>query len=141
MSDKTTVDADDLRKVCQNLSSMIELLDPGAPIAEVSRPNGEPAPEHPFGQAGPIGIVRDHPSHGEAEKSQGPSVVDRGSREIELRWAKETIGLVAVELNEAYAEFDITRKDSSIPSGTLLQASGRLEEAMRCLGLTDEIPF
>ena len=75
------------------------------------------------------------------EVARGPSVVDRGSREIELRWAKETIGLVAVELNEAYAQFDITRDNGSIPSGALNQASRRLEEAMQHLGLTDEIPF
>ncbi len=27
--------------------------------------NGDHAPEHPHGQASPIGIVRDHPSHDE----------------------------------------------------------------------------
>ena len=70
--------------------------------------------EHPYGQAGPIGIVRDHPSHG--KELQGKSVVDRGSREIEQRWAKETIGLVAVELNEAYAQFDTSRDNGLIHS-------------------------
>ena len=78
---------------------------------------------------------------GEPNEPRGPSVVDRGSREITLRWAKETIGLVAAELNEAYAEFDFTRDHGSIPTGTLCQASRRLEEAMQRLGLTDEIPF
>ena len=96
--------------------------------------------EH-LGQAGPIGIVRDHPSHGEGETSQGPSVIDRGSRQIETRWAKEAIGLVAVELNEAYAQFDTSRDNCRIPTGALCNASRRLEEAMRSLGLTDEIPF
>ena len=92
-------------------------------------------------QAGPIGIVRDHPRHGEDKTSQGESVVDRGSREIEQRWAKETIGLVAVELNEAYAQFDTSRDNGSIPTGALCNASRRLEEALQRLGLTDEIPF
>ena len=94
---------------------------------------------HPYGQAGPIGIVRDHPSHD--EELQGKSVVDRGSREIEVRWAKEAVGLVAVELNEAYAQFDTTRDGQSIPSGILNSAARRLEEAMQRLGLTDDIPF
>ena len=76
-----------------------------------------------------------------AENSRGPSVVDRGGKEIEQRWAKETIGLVAVELNEAYAQFDTTRDNNSIPSGALCQASRRLEEVMQRLGLTDELPF
>ena len=92
-----------------------------------------------LGQAGPIGIVRDHPSHD--EDSRGPSVVDRGSEEIEKRWAKEAIGLTAVELNEAYAQFEITRDGCDIPSGHLNRAYRRLEEAMQRLGLTDEIPF
>ncbi len=39
-------------------------------------PNGDYAPEHPLGQAGPIGIVRDHPSHVDWENSRGPSVPD-----------------------------------------------------------------
>ncbi len=106
-----------------------------------SPPNGDYAPDHPFGQAGPIGIVRDHPSQGAGEYLQGPSVIDRGSREIEWRWAKEAIGLTAVELNEAYAQFEMTRDGCSIPSGHLNRASERLEEVMRRLGLTDEIPF
>ena len=92
-----------------------------------------PHEEQPAGS--PIGIVRDHPSHG--EDSRGSSVVDRGSRDIEARWAKETIGLVAVELNKAYAQFDTTRDNCSIPSGTLCQASRRLEEAMQRLGLAE----
>ena len=104
-------------------------------------PNGDDAPDHPLGQAGPIGIVRDHPSHDEDKTSQGPSVIDRGSKEIETRWAKETIGLVAVELNEAYAQFDTSRDNGLIPTGALCNASRRLEEAMQRLGLTDEIPF
>ncbi len=104
-------------------------------------PNGDYAPERPLGQAGPIGIVRDHPSHGEGEDSQGPSVVDRGSREIERRWAKEAIGLTAVELNEAYAQFNVTRDGCEIPSGHLNRASERLAEVMQRLGITgDEIP-
>ena len=89
----------------------------------------------------PIGIARDHPSHDEGKTSQGPSVIDRGSKEIETRWAKETIGLVAVELNEAYAQFDTSRDNGLIPTGALCNASRRLEEAMQRLGLTDEIPF
>ena len=103
---------------------------------------------HPYGQAGPIGIVRDHPSYDEGEPSQGPSVIDRGSREIEVRWAKEAVGLVAVELNEAYAQFDTTRDGWSIPSPHLHRASARLVEVMKRLGLADyrrdldsEIPF
>ena len=67
-----------------------------------------------------------------AEDSQGPSVVDRGCVEIEMRWAKEAIGLTAVELNEAYAQFDVTRYE--IPAGHLNRASERLEEIMQCLG-------
>ena len=104
-------------------------------------PNGDYAPEYPLGQAGPIGIVRDHPSHGEGENSQGPSVVDRRSKEIERRWAKEAIGLTAVELNEAYAQFDVTRDGCEIPSGHLNRASERLKEVMQRLGLTDELSF
>ena len=77
----------------------------------------------------------------EPTEPRGPSVVDRGSREIEVRWAKEAIGLTAVELNEAYAQFDITSDGLEIPSGKLFQASRRLEEAMQRLGLTDDIPF
>ena len=77
------------------------------------------------------------------EDSQGASVVDRGSKELEWRWAKETIGLTAVELNKAYAQFEITRDGCEIPSGQLNRAAKRLEEAMQRLGLTDEteIPF
>ena len=67
--------------------------------------------------------------------------MDRGSREIKWRWAKETIGLVAVELNEAYAQFDTSRDNGLIPTGALCNASRRLEEAMQRLDLTDEIPF
>ena len=114
MSDKMTIDADVMRNICSNLSSMIELLDPGAPVDEVSE---EPP-----------------------EELQGKSVVDRGSREIEVRWAKETIGLVANELNRAYTEIEITRDGHTIPGG-LGNTFNRLEEAMKCLGLTDEIPF
>ena len=67
--------------------------------------------------------------------------MDRGSKEIEARWAKEAIGLTAVELNEAYAQFEITRDEYELPSGKLFRASRRLEEAMQRLGLTDDIPF
>ncbi len=77
----------------------------------------------------------------EPTEPRGPSVVDRGSKEIEARWAKETIGLTAIELNEAYAQFDVTRAEYEIPSGKLFQATRRLEEAMQRLGLTDDIPF
>ena len=88
------------------------------------------------------GFNRDHPSHGEGGNSQSPSVVDLGSDEIELRWAKETIGLVAVELSEAYAQFNTTSfTTGSTPSDTLCRASCRLEDAMKRLGLTDEIQF
>ena len=78
---------------------------------------------------------------GEPTEPRGPSVVDRGSREIGWRWAKETIGMAAVELNEAYSEFVLTRDEYELPSGKLFQASRRLEEAMQRLGLTDDIPF
>ena len=86
-------------------------------------------------------LEMDDERKGRPEDSQGPSVVDRGSREIERRWAKEAIGLTAIELNEAYAQFDVTRAEYEIPSGKLFQASRRLEEAMQRLGLTDDIPF
>ena len=105
------------------------------------------ADDERLGQAGPIGIVRDHPSHGEDKTSQGKSVIDRGSREIEWRWAKEAIGLTTVELNEAYAQFEITRDGCNIPSPHLHRASARLLEVMKRLGLAeyrkldDEIPF
>ena len=98
-------------------------------------PNGDYAPEHPLGQAGPIGIVRDHPSH--TEERQGPSAIDRGSREIETRWAKEAIGLTAVELNEAYAQFEIGRDRCDIPSPHLHRATTRLLEVMKRLGLAE----
>ena len=78
------------------------------------------------------------------QDSQGPSVIDRGSNEIETRWAKETIGMVVVELNEAYAQFDTSRDSGSIPTGVLCNASRRLEEAMQRLGINtelDPIPF
>ena len=78
---------------------------------------------------------------GKPTKPRGHSVVDRGSREIGRRWAKETIGMVAVELNEAYSEFVLTRDEYELPSGKLIQASKRLEEAMQRLGLTDDPPF
>ena len=89
--------------------------------------------------------VRDQPSRDEGQNSQGPSVVSRGSKEIEWRWAKETIGLAALELNEAYAELDIeSHGQFEIPSGTLYQVKRRLEEAMERFGIADpdrEIPF
>lgn len=95
-----------------------------------------------YGQASPIGIVRDHPSHDEDLRSK--SVVDRGSREIKVRWAKETIGLVTVQLNEAYAQFEIRSDGFTIPGG-LSRAAERLGEVLQCLGiasnLDDEIPF
>ena len=78
---------------------------------------------------------------GEPTEPRGPSVVDRGRKEIEARWAKEAIGLTVVELNEAYAQFDITSDRREIPSGKLWSAAKRLEEAMQRLGLTDDIPF
>ena len=102
---------------------------------------------HPYGQAGPIGVVRDHPSRGEPGQTPGPSVLHRGSREIEWRWAKETIGLAAVELNEAYAQFEINRDGCNIPSPHLHRASARLVEVMKRLGLAEyreidsDIPF
>ena len=98
-------------------------------------------------QAGPIGIVRDCPSHDEDTTSQGQSVIDSGSRMIVWRWAKEAVGLVAVELNEAYAQFEITRGGCDIPSPHLHRASARLVEVMKRLGLAEyreqdsEIPF
>ena len=106
-----------------------------------------------FAEASHRVSVNDFPNKFEAEHermaakeppktSQGPSVVDRGSKEIELRWAKETIGMVAVELNEAYAQFDISRNGCEIPLGKLHCAAKRLEEAMQRLGHTGgEIPF
>ncbi len=125
------------------LNRMLSRLAPYPPVEEVaSRPNGDYASEHPYGQASPIGIVRDHPSHDEDLRSK--SVVDRGSREIKVRWAKETIGLVTVQLNEAYAQFEIRRDGYTIPGG-LSRAAERLGEVLRCLGiagdLDDEIPF
>ena len=82
--------------------------------------------------APPIEEVAEEPP----EDSPGPSVVDRGSDEIDARWAKETIGLVAVELNQAYAEFEFTRNDGSIPSGRLQKAHRMLLEAMLRLGVS-----
>ena len=73
--------------------------------------------------------------------------MDRGSREIKWRWAKETIGLTAVELNKAYAELAITRDGCTIPNGKLVSAAKRLEEAMQRLGILNfgdldrDIPF
>ena len=88
--------------------------------------------------ASALGIIQDHSSR---DEERGPSVVGRGSKEIETRWAKETIGLAAIELNEAYAQFDTTSDGLKIPSGKLHCAARRLEEAMQRLGLTDDIPF
>jgi len=81
------------------------------------------------------------------QESQGSSVIDRGSNEIGARWAKETIGLVVVELNEAYAQIEITRGGYDIPSGKLSDAFRRLKEAMQRLNIVDyddldrSIPF
>ncbi len=117
--------------------AMVEVADDsywpeGAPapsLAEVfGRPNGEP------------------PKPSETDESpgiyRGPFAGGHGSGEIGVRWAKETIGLVAVELNEAYAEFDIGRDGYEMPSGKLYGATERLKEALQRLGITgDEIPF
>ena len=105
---------DDLATVNRMLSRLV----PAAPAEEVaSRPNGN------------------------SKDSQGQSFVDCGSDEIMVRWAKEAIGLTAVELNEAYAQFDTTRYGLSIPYGQLKSAIRRLEEVMQRLDLFDEIPF
>ena len=95
------------------------------------------ATDPPLGR--PIGISREERDRGlpgQSEDSRGPSVLDRGSDEIDARWAKETIGLVAVELNQAYAEFEFTRNDGSIPSGRLQKAHRMLLEAMMRLGVS-----
>ena len=81
------------------------------------------------------------------QDSQGPSVIDRDSKVIEWRWAKETIGLVAIELNEAYARMVKEHDGYETPSGALMKTFGRLEEVMQRLGLLNhgdfdsEIPF
>ena len=93
--------------------------------------NGVPT-QRPFR---PTGIAQDNPSHG--EERQGPSVIDRGKKEIETRWAKEAIGLIAVELNEAYAQFEIGRNGCDIPSPYLHRATARLVEVMRRLALAE----
>ena len=123
----------------QQVGRLVKRLCTAPPIEEVaSRPNGADDPT----AGSPIGIVRDHPSHDEDLRSK--SVVDRGSREIKVRWAKETIGLVTVQLNEAYAQFEIRRDGHTIPGG-LSRAAERLGEVLQCLGiasnLDDEIPF
>ena len=117
--------------------AMVEVADDsywpeGAPapsLAEVfGRPNGEPP--KPSETDGSPGIYR------------GPFAGGHGSGEIGVRWAKETIGLVAVELNEAYAEFDIGRDGYEMPSGKLYGATERLKEAIQRLGITgDELTF
>ena len=63
--------------------------------------------------------------------------MDRGSREIKWRWAKETIGPTAVELNKAYAQFDITRDGFEFPAPDLRRASTRLIEVMKRLGIAN----
>ncbi len=145
----------------EKVSWLVNRLCTAPPIEEVaSRPNGEPAPpaldvmldetgrfgDPPFGR--PIGISRDERDRdetGQPEGSQGASVVDRGGPDIKWRWAKETIGLIALELNEAYAEFSVTEDGWSTPNGKLHCAAKRLEEVMQRLGLTDhltdELPF
>ena len=81
------------------------------------------------------------------QESQGSSVIDRGSNEIGARWAKETIGLVVVELNEAYEQFVITSDGGDIPTGKICGAFHRLKEAMQRLNIVDyddldrSIPF
>ena len=84
--------------------------------------------------------VRNKPGN---DDSHGPSVTERDSKEMEVRWAKETIGLVAVDLNNAYAEIVIDRDGHTIPSGKLNSAARQLEEAMDRLGLTHvpDLPF
>ena len=121
------------------LSRLLYRLAPYPPAEEVaSRPIGEPMAR------GPIGIVRDHPNHGEGNASQKPLDVDRDSKAAKWRWAKETIGLVAVELNEAYAQFVCEHDGYETPTGALCQVSRRLEEAMQRLDINtelDPIPF
>ncbi len=52
-------------------------------------------------------------SGGESENARSelpsPSVIEAGSTEIEYRFAKECIGIAAVELSRAYAEFVLDR--------------------------------
>ena len=123
---------DDLATV----NRMLSRLTTAPPVEEVAtRPNGNPT------AGSPIGIVRDHPSHDEGGILQAPSVVAQTSREMGRRWAKEAIGLAAVELNEAYAQFVTTRDGCVVPDRELHDAARRLNEAMQRLGLTDEIPF
>ena len=64
--------------------------------------------------------------------------------DINWRWAKETVGLVALELNEAYKQFEVSDEGWNTPSGSLQCAAKLLNEAMKRLGIVDpdgEIPF
>lgn len=104
MGDKITMDTDVLRDVCAKLNGAIGELDPGAPIDEI---------------AGPV----------LNQKGNG-SVSDRGSREVQYRFAKESIGIACVELNRAYDEFVIDGEGYEVPSGRIQRAHEHLSAAM-----------
>ena len=89
----------------------------------------------------PVEEAAEEPSE---DSREGFVIAGCGGPDIEWRWAKETIGLAALELNEAYAQLVVTRDGCEIPSGKLYQVKKRLEEAMEHLGVADpnrEIPF
>ena len=106
------------------LSQLLNRLAPAPPVEEVASRPGDWAKDVAAGLA------------------PGPIVVDRGAPDIKWRWAKEAVGLTALELNEAYAEFSVTEDGWSTPNGKLHSAAERLQEVMQRLGITgDEIPF
>ena len=60
------------------------------------------------------------------------------------RFAKEAIGMATVELNRAYATFDINGEIVTVPNGPINEAHRLLSAAIRSLEeiyATDEIPF
>ena len=71
------------------------------------------------------GLGRDHSDGGK----DGP--------DINWRWAKETVGLAALELNEAYKQFVVSDEGWETPNGLLHRAAKRLNEAMERVGNAD----
>ena len=64
-------------------------------------------------------------------------VIEAGSTEIQYRFAKECIGIAPVELNRAYAEFDIDGNGNiiTIPTGRIQKAQERLGDVMSYLDI------
>ena len=103
-------------------------------FAEQLERNSVPAPEEaaPTPDENDYGSNRDHPNGG------------KGGPDINWRWAKETVGLAALELNKAYEQFVVSDEGWETPNGSLQCAAKLLNEAMQRLGIADpdrDFPF